>query len=230
MFKLSKDRLMRYRPLSSKLYSKNRDHFIRGLESGGLAVFNSNDIYPISADSTLPFAQHRDIFYLSGIDQEESILLLFPDAPKPEHREILFIKKTDEKIAIWEGQKLTQEQATALSGIQTVCWFMNLKNCFSYWQIRLKFFILIPTNTIGQRWKLKPGRTDLLNGQSQIPKIIPLPKSNFILQKLRSVKDAEELSIKNAIELPKKASAGFYPLSNREDGNLKLKQNSLMNL
>ena len=87
MFKLSKDRLMRYRPLSSKLYSKNRDHFIRGLESGGLAVFNSNDIYPISADSTLPFAQHRDIFYLSGIDQEESILLLFPDAPKPEHRE-----------------------------------------------------------------------------------------------------------------------------------------------
>ncbi|MGB2164560.1 MAG: aminopeptidase P N-terminal domain-containing protein, partial [Flavobacteriaceae bacterium] len=65
---------MRYRPLSSKLYSKNRDHFIQALESGGLAVFNSNDIYPISADSTLPFAQHRDIFYLSGIDQEESIL------------------------------------------------------------------------------------------------------------------------------------------------------------
>ena len=71
---------------------------MQALDRGGLAVFNSNDIYPISADSTLPFAQHRDIFYLSGIDQEESILLLFPDAQEPEHREILFIKKTSEKI------------------------------------------------------------------------------------------------------------------------------------
>ena len=84
---------MRYRPLSSHLYSKNRDRFVQAMKPGGLAVFNSNDIYPISADSTLPFAQHRDIFYLSGINQEESILLLFPNAPKPEHGEILFIKK-----------------------------------------------------------------------------------------------------------------------------------------
>ena len=98
-----------------------------------------------------------DIFYLSGIDQEESILLLFPDAQEPEHREILFIKKTSEIIAVWEGQKLTPKQATALSGIQTVCWLYEFENYFSYWQIRLKFFILIPTNTIGQRWKLKPG-------------------------------------------------------------------------
>ena len=97
---------MRYQPLSSNLYSKNRDNFVRVMKPGGLAVFNSNDIYPISADSTLPFAQHRDIFYLSGINQEESILLLFPNAPKTEHREILFIKKTNELIAVWEGQKL----------------------------------------------------------------------------------------------------------------------------
>ena len=79
---------MRYPPLSSKLYAKNRNRFVKEMKNGGLAVFNSNDIYPISSDSTLPFAQHRDIFYLSGIDQEESILLLFPDAPEPEHREI----------------------------------------------------------------------------------------------------------------------------------------------
>ena len=106
---------MRYRPLSSRLYSKNREHFMQSMKPGGLAVFNSNDVYPISADSTLPFAQHRDIFYLSGIDQEESILLLFPDAPNPKHREILFIRKTSELIAVWEGQKLTQKQATTLS-------------------------------------------------------------------------------------------------------------------
>ena len=85
-----------------------------------VAVFNSNDIYPVSADSTLPFAQHRDIFYLSGIDQEESILLLFPDAPYEHQKEILFLKETNEHIAIWEGAKLTKDEAFAVSGIKTV--------------------------------------------------------------------------------------------------------------
>lgn len=71
---------------------------------GTLAVFNSNDIYPISADSTMPFQQHRDILYLSGVDQEESILLIFPKASNPAHREILFLKETSDLIAIWEGE------------------------------------------------------------------------------------------------------------------------------
>ena len=79
-----------------------------------LAVFNSNDLYPIGADSTLPFEQHRDIFYLSGVDQEESILLLFPNALNPAHREILFVRETNEHIAVWEGAKLTKEQATEM--------------------------------------------------------------------------------------------------------------------
>ena len=70
------------------------------MQSNSLAVFNSNDIYPVSADSTLPFAQHRDIFYLSGVDQEESILVLFPDCPNPKNREILFLKETNEHIAV----------------------------------------------------------------------------------------------------------------------------------
>ena len=203
---------MRYRPLSSKLYSKNRDHFIRGLESGGLAVFNSNDIYPISADSTLPFAQHRDIFYLSGIDQEESILLLFPDAPKPEHREILFIKKTDEKIAIWEGQKLTQEQATALSGIQTVHWLDDFEVLFVslakaakvfYFNTNEHFRAKVETQTREDRF-IKWAKAKFPNH--------PTEKSNFILQKLRSVKDAEEIDqIKNAINITEKGFRRVLP-------------------
>ena len=84
---------MRYNPISSSVYKKNRANFSNSLNSLGLAIFNSNDIYPISADSTLPFAQHRDIFYLTGIDQEETILLLFPEAKNPKDREILFIKE-----------------------------------------------------------------------------------------------------------------------------------------
>ena len=70
------------------------------MKPNSLAVFNSNDIYPISADSSMPFEQHRDIFYLSGVDQEESILILFPDSPKEKHREILFLKETNDHIAV----------------------------------------------------------------------------------------------------------------------------------
>lgn len=92
-----------------------------------MAILNSNDIYPISADSTLPFAQHRDMFYLSGVDQEESVLVIFPDCPKPEHREILFLKETNELIAIWEGEKLSKEKALETTGISTVYWLQDME-------------------------------------------------------------------------------------------------------
>ena len=97
---------------------------------GTLAVFNSNDIYPISADSTMPFQQHRDILYLSGVDQEESILLIFPNASNPAHREILFLKETSDLIAIWEGEKLTKEIAFLTSGIKTVYWLPQFPAIF----------------------------------------------------------------------------------------------------
>ena len=81
---------MKYLPLNSNLFIKNRAEFAAQMQANSLAVFNSNDIYPISADSTMPFEQHRDIFFLSGVDQEESVLVLFPDCPKAKHREKLF--------------------------------------------------------------------------------------------------------------------------------------------
>ena len=84
---------MRYHPIPPTVYKQNRMRFASALQPKSLAVFNSNDIYPISADSTLPFQQHRDIFYLSGIDQEESILVIFPDAFEEKHREVLFCKR-----------------------------------------------------------------------------------------------------------------------------------------
>jgi len=203
---------MRYRPLSSHLYSKNRVHFMRAMKSEGLAIFNSNDIYPISADSTLPFAQHRDIFYLCGINQEESILLLFPDAPRTEHREMLFIKKTNEKIAVWEGQKLTQEQATALSGIQTVHWLDDFEALFEalakaakvfYFNTNEHFRAKVETQTREDRF-IKWAKAKFPNH--------PTEKSNFILQKLRSVKDAEEIDqIKNAIDITEKGFRRVLP-------------------
>ena len=113
---------MRYKPISSYVYKKNRDKFMSEMKKDSIAVFNSNDIYPIGADSTFPFEQHRDIFYLTGIDQEETILLLSPQAKEIKNREILFVKKTDKNIQIWEGPKLSKEDARLISGIEKILW------------------------------------------------------------------------------------------------------------
>lgn len=113
---------MKYHPLPSKLFTDNRKRFSRELKAGSLAVFNANDYMPTNADGMMPFIQNTDLFWLTGVDQEESILVVFPDSKIPEHREILFLKETNEHIAIWEGAKLTKEKATEVSGIKTVYW------------------------------------------------------------------------------------------------------------
>ena len=121
---------MKYLPINAALFSINRESFVKQMVEGALAVFNSNDIFPISADSSMPFQQHRDIFHLSGVDQEESILVLFPSASNPAHREILFLKETSELIAIWEGEKLTKSTAFEVSGIKTVYWLQQFPVIF----------------------------------------------------------------------------------------------------
>jgi len=108
---------MKYERIDKSLYLKNRAKFASKMKANTLAVFNSNDIFGISADSTMPFQQHRDILFLSGVDQEESILVIFPTCKNEKHREILFLKETSELIAIWEGEKLTKETAFDLETI-----------------------------------------------------------------------------------------------------------------
>lgn len=121
---------MKYDRINKDLYIHNRKRFTSAMKSNTLAVFNSNDIYPISADSTMPFQQHRDILHLSGVDQEESILVIFPDCKKEAHREILFLKETNEHIAVWEGEKLTKDAAFETSGIKTVYWLNQFDAIF----------------------------------------------------------------------------------------------------
>ena len=121
---------MKYLPIDSQLFIENRKRFNKKLMPGAMAVFNSNDVMPTNADGTMPFIQNADLFYLSGIDQEESILVLFPDALNPEHREILFLKETNEHIAVWEGHKYTKSEATAASGIKTIYWMSQFQTIF----------------------------------------------------------------------------------------------------
>jgi Xaa-Pro aminopeptidase len=113
---------MKYLPINSSLFVENRERLAKLLKPKSLAIFNSNDPMPTNADGTMGFHQNSDLFYLSGIDQEESILLIFPDSPDPKYREVLFLKETSELIAIWEGYKYTKEHATEVSGIQTIMW------------------------------------------------------------------------------------------------------------
>lgn len=121
---------MRYQPLSQATFVENRKKVAALMKSKSIAVFNSNDIMPTNADGTMPFRQNNDLLYVSGIDQEETIVLLFPDAENPQHREILFIKETSELIAIWEGAKFTKQEATELSGITTVFWTDQFEQVF----------------------------------------------------------------------------------------------------
>ena len=113
---------MKYLPIDQKLFIQNRKRLARKLDKKSIAVFNSNDIMPTSADGIHAFIQQTDLFYFSGIDQEESTLVICPDAKEEKHKEILFLKETNEKIALWEGHKYSKDEATAVSGIKSVYW------------------------------------------------------------------------------------------------------------
>jgi Xaa-Pro aminopeptidase len=121
---------MRYAPIDPQLFVDNRRRLAAGLPPNAVAVLNSNDVMPTSADGVLPFVQQTDLFYLSGIDQEESTLVVFPGAMEEKHREILFLRETSEQIALWEGKKYTKEEAAAASGVKTVYWNAEFESVF----------------------------------------------------------------------------------------------------
>ncbi|MFC0263368.1 aminopeptidase P family protein [Fontibacter flavus] len=122
---------MKYNPLPQSLYIKNRKKLADKLPAKSVVVFHANDIMPTNADGTMRFRQNNDLFYLTGIDQEETILVICPDFPDPNMREILFLRETNEHIAIWEGHKYTKEEALAVSGIQNIQWVANFDQVFN---------------------------------------------------------------------------------------------------
>jgi len=186
---------MKYNQISNTLFKKNRKKFMAQMKPESIAVFNSNDIYPISADSTMPFEQHRDIFYLSGADQEETILVLFPNALDTKHREVLFVRETNDHIAVWEGAKLTKEKATEVSGIETIYWLSDFDKIFFdlmteadtiYFNTNEHYRQAVETQTREDRFIQKC--------KLQFP-AHQYAKSNPILQDIRGVKEPEEIDL-----------------------------------
>lgn len=113
---------MKYPSIENNLFTNNRKNFVSRTKYNSIAIFHSNDEFPRSGDQAFLFKQNPDFFYLTGIDQEQSILILFPDCPNKGYREVLFLRQTNEHIAIWEGHKYTKEEARVASGIENIYW------------------------------------------------------------------------------------------------------------
>ncbi len=121
---------MRYAQIDNQLFVRNRVRLAGLLEPGAMVIVHSNDILPANADGVLPFVQNRDLYYLSGVDQEETVVILFPDAAEEKDREILFVRETSELLSIWEGEKLSKKQASEVSGISQVNWSSSFEAHF----------------------------------------------------------------------------------------------------
>ena len=186
---------MKYHLIDNQLFIKNRAKFIAQMKPKSIAVFNSNDVFTTGADTTLPFHQHRDIFYLSGVDQEESILVLFPDALDKKHREVIFVKETNDHIAVWEGAKLNKAQATKTSGIETVYWLSDFDKVF--------FDLMTEAETV--YFNTNEHYRQAVELESREDRFIKKIKANFpahnsaksfpILESIRGVKEQTELDL-----------------------------------
>lgn len=186
---------MKYDRINKELYINNRKNFMAAMKPQTLAVFNSNDIYPVSADGTMPFQQHRDILFLSGVDQEESILVLFPGASNERHREVLFLKETSETIAIWEGEKLTKDAAYEVSGIKTVYWLQQFPTIFKQMMAEAEGIYLNTNEHLRASTEVET-REDRFIKQVKIDyPAHQVFKSAPIMHRLRSVKHAVELEL-----------------------------------
>ncbi|WP_339044752.1 aminopeptidase P N-terminal domain-containing protein [Cardinium endosymbiont of Tipula unca] len=186
---------MRYRNIDKHLFIKNREKLVTHLHPNSLVVLHANDMMPKNADGTMPFVQNSDLFYFSGIDQEETILVLYPDAIKKEWKEILFIKETDAVLAVWEGNKYSKQEASDMSGIATVHWTNQFESILNT-LIGLAEHIYLNTNehpratcTVETR-----DRRFIHWCQNRYPlhryeRIAP------IMQKLRGIKEKEEIAL-----------------------------------
>ena len=186
---------MKYKKIDSDLFVQNRTLLTNLLCDKSLVIFNSNDIMPTNSDGTMPFIQNSDLFWLSGIDQEESVLILFPGNDDQSMREMLFLKETNEHIAIWEGEKLTQTEATNTSGIKKIYWLDDLNTILDDLITKVDF-VYLNQNIHSRATSNVQTRDDrfrlLINDRyrnKQIAEIAPL------MHKLRAIKSKLEIDL-----------------------------------
>jgi Xaa-Pro aminopeptidase len=196
---------MKYKPLNNSIYKRNRLNFMDQMKGNSMAIFNSNDIYPVSADTELPFEQHRDIFHLTGIDQEETILILYPSSKDNKTRENLFIRRSDEHTKIWEGEKLSKDLATKLSGVENVHFVEDFKNILHSISNKVDTFYINKNEHYRANSPVETREDRFINWLLKKYPAHKVAKSNPILQRLRSIKHLDEIDqIKKACQITKK--------------------------
>ena len=199
---------MKYLPIPTQLFLDNRQKLVAKLKPNSIAIFNANDIMPTNADGQMLFRQNNDLFYFTGIDQEETILIIFPDAPKSEWKEIVFIKETSETIAIWEGHKLTKEQAEEVSGIKSVCWISELESLLPQLILEAEYVYLNTNEHIRSSNQVQTRDTRFIEMVKQKYPLHKLERLAPIMNELRAIKHTIEIElIKTAIDITTKA---FY--------------------
>ena len=186
---------MKYQKIDTNLFIENRKKFKHYLKPNSLAIFTSNDTMPTNADGSMGFKQNSDLFYLTGIDQEETILVIFPDVKDGKHKEILFVKETSELIAIWEGAKLNKLQATEVSGIEHIYWhheFDKIMKAFFY----QPEFIYLNSNEHNRNGNIT--QTAEMRFNKTIQQKFPLHsyhRSAPIMHKIRAIKNTQEIDL-----------------------------------
>ncbi len=197
---------MKYLPIDNELFIINRKNFVKRIKPNSIAIFHSNDEFPRNGDQNFLFKQNPDFFYLTGIDQEQSILLLYPDCPNQAYKEVLFLRQTDEHIAIWEGHKYTKAEAKKASGIQNVHWISEF-DAILHTVINYAEYIYINTNENDRYSHTVPYRDIRLFEQLRTK--YPLhhyERSALIMRDLRVVKSPMEIALtKKACEITRDA-------------------------
>lgn len=188
---------MRYDPIPSGLFERNRKRLTELLKPAGMVILHSNDVYPTNNDGTLPLKQNANLLHLTGIDQEETVLILFPDAPDPRDREILFVKETNDFIAVWEGAKLTKEKVREVSGIERVEWLDGFESNWHRLAPLVDTFYL-ETNEGNRVTGHNFVETRNVRFIQECKKRYPLHQYERLcrlMQKIRVIKDPEEIKI-----------------------------------
>lgn len=197
---------MKYLPLNAGLFTQNRRRFTEKMDSNAIAVFNSNDELPVNGDQLYPFKQNADLYWLTGIVQEDTMLIIIPDNPDPKYREVLVLVRPNELKEKWDGRRLRVKEAQAISGIQTIVWLDALDALLQPW-IHLSDTIYLNTNENDRKANLVPVR-DYRYAET-MHKRYPAhqyKRSAIILKELRAIKTPLEVDVmRQAIDITDKA-------------------------
>ena len=203
---------MRYNIIDNNLYINNRKNYLERVNQDSASVFVSNEFMPTNADETLHFVQNTNLLYLTGIDQEETFLILAPNFPDKKMREILFIKETSEEISIWEGNKLTKKEAQEISGIKTVMWNNNFENILQLILAETKEIYLDKNEHIRSNTSIQTPQDRFINEVKDKYSSYKIKRAYPILSDLRMIKKKTEIKlIQKACDITEK---GFRRILN----------------